>query len=99
MTTAEYTTTEVFQILDVEDRLRTVLPQQAAFVAGPLTGQLREAQTSAKWIRGSRKSARSVPFSMSSSDTMPPFSPGIGTKRSRNAAPGSHPILRMEAIG
>ena len=40
---AEYTTTEVFQILDVEDRLRTVLPQQAAFVAGPLTGQLREA--------------------------------------------------------
>jgi hypothetical protein len=40
---AEYATTELFAVLDVENRLRTVLPDQAAFVAGPLTGQLREA--------------------------------------------------------
>ena len=40
---AEYATTELFAVLDVENRLRTVLPDQAAFVAGPLTGQIREA--------------------------------------------------------
>jgi len=40
---SQYATTEVFQLLDVEQRLRTVLPQQAAFVAVPLAGQLREA--------------------------------------------------------
>jgi hypothetical protein len=40
---AEYATTELFEVLDVENRLRTVLPEQAAFVAGPLTGQIREA--------------------------------------------------------
>ncbi|WP_238488279.1 hypothetical protein [Actinoplanes flavus] len=39
---AEYATTEVFRVLDVEQRLRAVLPEQAAFVAGPLTGQIRE---------------------------------------------------------
>ncbi|MFC7528680.1 hypothetical protein [Actinoplanes sp. GCM10030250] len=39
---AEYATTEVFQVLDVETRLRAVLPQQAAFAAGPIAGQLRE---------------------------------------------------------
>lgn len=39
---AEYSTTQVFQVLDVETRIRTVLPEQAAFVAGPITGQLRE---------------------------------------------------------
>ncbi|GAA0420056.1 hypothetical protein Aca07nite_12290 [Actinoplanes capillaceus] len=39
---AEYSTTEVFRLLDVEQRLRTVLPEQAAFVAGPLTAQIRE---------------------------------------------------------
>ncbi|GGN21497.1 ribosomal protein L29 [Actinoplanes campanulatus] len=39
---AEYSTTEVFRVLDVEQRLRTVLPEQAAFVAGPLTAQIRE---------------------------------------------------------
>ncbi|MBG0567153.1 hypothetical protein I4J89_37470 [Actinoplanes sp. NEAU-A11] len=39
---AEYATTEVFQVLDVETRLREVLPPQAAFVAGPIAGQLRE---------------------------------------------------------
>ncbi|MEV0902277.1 hypothetical protein [Actinoplanes sp. NPDC049802] len=39
---AEYATNEVFRVLDVEQRLRTVLPEQAAFVAGPITGQVRE---------------------------------------------------------
>ncbi|BCY11383.1 hypothetical protein [Actinoplanes sp. L3-i22] len=39
---AEYTSTQLLQVLDVEQRLRTVLPQQAAFLAGPLTGQIRE---------------------------------------------------------
>ncbi|GAA2706431.1 hypothetical protein [Actinoplanes palleronii] len=39
---AQYATTQLFEVIDVEQRLRTVLPQQAAFVAGPLTGQLRE---------------------------------------------------------
>ncbi|HET6533593.1 MAG TPA: hypothetical protein VFH03_23645 [Actinoplanes sp.] len=39
---ADYTTTQVFQAIDVEQRLRTVLPDQAGFVVGPLTGQLRE---------------------------------------------------------
>jgi hypothetical protein len=39
---AQYATTEVFRVLDVEQRLRDVLPQQAAFAAVPITGQLRE---------------------------------------------------------
>ncbi len=39
---AEYATTEVFGVLDVEQRLREVLPPQAGFVVGPLTGQMRE---------------------------------------------------------
>lgn len=39
---AEYASTQLFEVLDVEQRLRTVLPAQAAFVAGPLTGQIRE---------------------------------------------------------
>jgi hypothetical protein len=39
---AQYATAEVFRMLDVEQRLRDVLPQQAAFVAGPIAGQLRE---------------------------------------------------------
>lgn len=38
---AEYTTTQVFQAVDVEQRLRSVLPPQAAFIAGPVVGQLR----------------------------------------------------------
>jgi len=37
----QYTTSEVFQVLNVEQRLRTVLPEQAAFVVGPLAGQVR----------------------------------------------------------
>jgi hypothetical protein len=40
---AEYATTEVFDVLDVQQRIEAVLPQQAAFVAGPITGQLRDA--------------------------------------------------------
>jgi hypothetical protein len=40
---ADYATTQVFRAVDVEQRLRTVLPEQAAFVAAPLTGQLRDA--------------------------------------------------------
>jgi hypothetical protein len=39
---AQYATAEVFRVLDVEQRLREVLPQQAAFAAGPIAGQLRE---------------------------------------------------------
>jgi hypothetical protein len=39
---AEYGTTQVFQVLDVEQRLREVLPPQAGFVVGPLTAQLRD---------------------------------------------------------
>lgn len=39
---AQYATTQIFEAVDIEQRLRTVLPQQAAFVAGPLTGQLRD---------------------------------------------------------
>ncbi|GIE91226.1 hypothetical protein [Actinoplanes regularis] len=39
---AQYATTELFKVVDVEQRLRAVLPEQAAFVAGPLTGQIRD---------------------------------------------------------
>jgi hypothetical protein len=39
---SEYATTEVFQVLDVDQRLREVLPPQAGFVVGPLVGQMRE---------------------------------------------------------
>ena len=38
---AEYSTTQLFQVLDVQQRIESVLPSQAAFVAGPITGQLR----------------------------------------------------------
>jgi hypothetical protein len=38
---AEYASTEVFGLLRAEDRLRTVLPPQAAFVAGPISTQLQ----------------------------------------------------------
>jgi len=40
---ADYTTDQVFQAIDVEQRLRTVLPPQAGFVAGPIAGQMRDA--------------------------------------------------------
>ncbi len=39
---ADYATTEVFQAINVEQRLREVLPPQAAFVAVPVAGQLRD---------------------------------------------------------
>ena len=38
---AEYSTTQLFGALDVQRRIEDVLPQQAAFVAGPITSQLR----------------------------------------------------------
>ncbi|WP_433383905.1 hypothetical protein ACQPZX_22650 [Actinoplanes sp. CA-142083] len=38
---AEYSTTQLFSAIDVEQRIKDVLPQQAAFVAGPITSQLR----------------------------------------------------------
>ena len=39
---AEYATTQVFEVLDAEQRIRDALPPRAAFIAGPLTGQLRQ---------------------------------------------------------
>jgi hypothetical protein len=36
-----YATGQLFEAIDVEQRLRTVLPQQAGFVIGPLVGQLQ----------------------------------------------------------
>ena len=38
---AEYSTTQLFETIDVQQRIESVLPQQAAFVAGPITSQLR----------------------------------------------------------
>lgn len=38
---SDYATAQLFEVIDVEQRLRTVLPQQAGFVVGPLVGQLR----------------------------------------------------------
>jgi hypothetical protein len=37
----QYTTTEVFQLVNLDQRLRDVLPKQADFVVGPITGQVR----------------------------------------------------------
>ncbi|BBH67282.1 hypothetical protein ACTI_39670 [Actinoplanes sp. OR16] len=39
---AEYATTQLFTVINVQERLQQVLPPQAAFVAGPIAGQLRE---------------------------------------------------------
>ncbi|GGJ81745.1 hypothetical protein GCM10010123_09410 [Pilimelia anulata] len=39
---SHYATAELFGVLDVERRLRAVLPDRAAFVAGPLTSKVRE---------------------------------------------------------
>jgi hypothetical protein len=39
---ADYATTQIFVAVNVEQRLREVLPPQAAFVAGPVAGQLRD---------------------------------------------------------
>lgn len=40
---AGYATNQVFLAIDVEQRLRAVLPPQAAFITGPVAGQLRDA--------------------------------------------------------
>jgi hypothetical protein len=40
---ASYATDQLFQAIDVEQRLQAVLPQQAAFIAGPVSGQVRTA--------------------------------------------------------
>ncbi|MDX8141753.1 hypothetical protein SK854_06505 [Lentzea sp. BCCO 10_0061] len=37
---ADFATVKLFEAVDVEQRLRSVLPEQAAFVAGPLASQL-----------------------------------------------------------
>jgi hypothetical protein len=39
---ADYATTQIFQAINVEQRLRTVLPPKAAFIAAPVAGQLRD---------------------------------------------------------
>jgi hypothetical protein len=53
---ADYTTTQVFQAVNVEQRLRDVLPPQAAFVAGPVAGQVRNTirQTVTNVLRSDR---------------------------------------------
>ncbi|PRY30847.1 hypothetical protein [Pseudosporangium ferrugineum] len=53
---AEYTTTQLFQAVDVEQRLRSVLPPRAAFLAGPVAGELRDAvrSTVSKVLRSDR---------------------------------------------
>ncbi|BFU43235.1 hypothetical protein [Krasilnikovia sp. MM14-A1004] len=40
---ADYATNQVFAAIDVQQRVQTVLPAQAAFIAGPVTSQLRDA--------------------------------------------------------
>src|SRR4051794_4572717 len=40
---SQYATDQLFEVVDVEQRLRSVLPEQAGFVAGPLTSQVRDA--------------------------------------------------------
>ena len=85
---------------DVVDGLRRLEEKVAGF---------RPDRSTARFVGGLTRSDKGdsvnlglygvYPFSMSSSDTLPPLSPGIGMKRSRKAAPGSHPIRRMDAIG
>jgi hypothetical protein len=38
---SQYATTQLFAVLDVEDRLKEALPPRAGFVAGPVAGQLQ----------------------------------------------------------
>jgi hypothetical protein len=40
---ADYATNQLFEAINVEQRLRTVLPPQAAFIAGPVAGQVKDA--------------------------------------------------------
>ncbi|GAA0468960.1 hypothetical protein GCM10010167_27680 [Paractinoplanes deccanensis] len=39
---AQYATDQTFTVINVEQRLRDVLPQQAGFAAGPIAGQLHQ---------------------------------------------------------
>jgi hypothetical protein len=39
---AQYSTDQIFEVLDVDQRLRTVLPQQAGFIVGPLVSQVHD---------------------------------------------------------
>ncbi|BCJ45748.1 hypothetical protein GCM10010168_58320 [Actinoplanes ianthinogenes] len=39
---ADYATIQLFEVVNVDQRLREVLPPQAGFVVGPLTGQLQQ---------------------------------------------------------
>lgn len=38
---AQYATSQIFRVVNVEQRLREVLPEQAGFAAAPITGQVR----------------------------------------------------------
>jgi hypothetical protein len=40
---AQYATDQIFEVVDVEQRLQAVLPPQASFIAGTLSGQLHDA--------------------------------------------------------
>ncbi|OLB80003.1 MAG: hypothetical protein AUI14_08805 [Actinobacteria bacterium 13_2_20CM_2_71_6] len=53
---SRYATDQLFDVLDVGQRMRTVLPPQAAFVVGPLTTQMHEyiQQTVDEVVRGDR---------------------------------------------
>jgi hypothetical protein len=53
---ADYATIQVFRAIDVEQRLRAVLPQQAAFIAGPVADQLagKVRQTTTNVLRSDR---------------------------------------------
>lgn len=42
---AQYATQQVFDVVDVDQRVRQALPDRAAFVAGPITGQVRGSVT------------------------------------------------------
>jgi hypothetical protein len=40
---SQYATDELFRVVDVEQRVKAALPDQAAFLAGPLVGQVKDA--------------------------------------------------------
>jgi hypothetical protein len=80
---SDYATVQLFQAIDVEQRLRAVLPQQAAFIAGPVAGQLagkiREITTTVLqsdrfqsiWVELNRRAhARAVAIINGSSDVV-----------------------------
>ena len=53
---ADYATTQIFRVVGVEQRLRDVLPPQAAFIAGPVSDQLADKirQTTTTVLRSER---------------------------------------------